>query len=98
MRSDCSRCPRYDILSLTDINSHAEDEPGMLAASRSINELITSEIDASPEVDASRIVLGGFSQGAALGLLTGLTTERRLAGVVGLSSYLPLRDKMGSVS
>ena len=51
-----------------------------------------------PGVSPSRIVLGGFSQGGAMSLLTGLTTERQLAGIVALSSYLPLKDKMGSVS
>ncbi|KAF8592689.1 Phospholipase/carboxylesterase [Ramaria rubella] len=87
----------YDILSLTDLNARAEDEAGLLSSARSINELITSEIDASPEVGASRIVLGGFSQGGAMALLTGLTTERHLAGLVALSSYLPLREKMKSM-
>jgi dienelactone hydrolase len=88
---------RYDILSLTDINSR-EDEQGMLSSARSINEIITSEIDTSPEVGASRIVLGGFSQGGAMTLLTGLTSERKLAGLVALSSWLPLRSKLKSVS
>lgn len=70
----------------------------MLATARSINEIITSEIDASPDMTASRIVLGGFSQGGAMSLFTGLTTERKLAGLVGLSSYLPLREKLKMAS
>lgn len=70
----------------------------MLASARSVNEIITSEIDASPDMNASRIVLGGFSQGGAMALFTGLSTERKLAGLVGLSSYLPLRLKLKSVS
>ena len=39
---------------------------------------------------AERIVLAGFSQGCAMALLTGLRHGERLAGLVGLSGYLPL--------
>jgi len=38
-------------------------------------------------------VLAGFSQGCAMALLTGLRHAERLAGIVGLSGYLPLADK-----
>ena len=41
-------------------------------------------------IPASRIVLAGFSQGCAMALLTGLRHAERLAGIVGLSGYLPL--------
>ena len=44
-------------------------------------------------IAASRIVVAGFSQGAALALMTGLRHSERLAGIVGLSGYLPLADK-----
>lgn len=40
----------------------------------------------------------GFSQGCAMGLLTGLTSERKLAGIISLSGWLPLRKKMKAVS
>ncbi len=39
---------------------------------------------------AARIVLMGFSQGCAMTLMTGLRHGERLAGLVGLSGYLPL--------
>lgn len=39
-----------------------------------------------------RILLGGFSQGAALSLYTGLTGPHLLAGIVTLSGYLPIRN------
>lgn len=39
-------------------------------------------------VDAARIVVGGFSQGGVIALETGLGYPRRLAGIVGLSTYL----------
>jgi predicted esterase len=67
----------------------------MLESSRQLNELITAEVDAG--IDASRIVLGGFSQGGAMSLLTGLTSERKLAGLAVLSGFLPLRHKFKAV-
>lgn len=73
-----------------------EDETGMLQSTRLINQLITAEVDAG--VDANRIVLGGFSQGATMSLLTGLTGERKLAGIAALSGWIPLRNKFKSVS
>ena len=47
-------------------------------------------------VPANRIVIGGFSQGCAMTLLTGLTSKYagKLAGLVGLSGYLPLPNKI----
>jgi len=63
----------------------------MLESSRQLNELITAEMDGG--LDATRIVLGGFSQGGAMSLLTGLTSERKLAGLAVLSGFLPLQHK-----
>lgn len=68
---------------------------GMLQSARLINQLITTEVESG--TDPSRIVLGGFSQGAAMSLLTGLTGERKLAGVAVLSGWLPLRQKFKAV-
>jgi lysophospholipase I len=61
-----------------------------------IDELITAEVDQG--IDPSRIVLGGFSQGGAMSLLTGLTTKHKLGGIVVLSGWLPLRARIKSVS
>lgn len=41
-------------------------------------------------IPADRIVLGGFSQGGAMGILSGLTAPVKVAGIVGLSSWLLL--------
>ncbi|KAI0774740.1 Phospholipase/carboxylesterase [Trametes elegans] len=81
----------FDIFEFHSITQR-EDEEGMLNTVYSLNQLITAEIDAG--TPAERIVLGGFSQGAAMSLLTGLTTERRLAGLAVLSGWLPLREKV----
>jgi predicted esterase len=52
---------------------------------------VQQEIDAG--IPADRIVLGGFSQGGAMAIFSGLTAPARLAGIVGLSSYLLLSLK-----
>lgn len=82
---------RFDIKSLDKVDGE-EDEKGMLESSITINQLISQEIDAG--IPADRIVLGGFSQGGIMTLLAGLTSERKLAGLLVLSGYLPLRNKM----
>eukprot|EP00746_Dinoflagellata_sp_MGD_P030084 gnl/MRDRNA2_/MRDRNA2_171278_c0_seq1.p1 gnl/MRDRNA2_/MRDRNA2_171278_c0~~gnl/MRDRNA2_/MRDRNA2_171278_c0_seq1.p1 ORF type:complete len:293 (-),score=55.94 gnl/MRDRNA2_/MRDRNA2_171278_c0_seq1:60-857(-) len=43
---------------------------------------------------SERTVLGGFSQGAALSLLAGLTYEKPLAGIVALSGWAMRRDDL----
>lgn len=67
----------------------------MLKTVHSLNQLVTAEVDAG--IPANRIVLGGFSQGGAMSLLTGLTAERRLAGLAILSGWLPLHATIKSV-
>lgn len=47
---------------------------------------------------SSRIILSGFSQGSVMTLLTGLTTRHRLAGLIAMSSFMPLRRTLRSVS
>ncbi|MFL6664735.1 MAG: alpha/beta hydrolase, partial [Rhizobacter sp.] len=45
-------------------------------------------------IASGRIVLAGFSQGCAMTLLTGLRYPERLAGLVGMSGYLPLASSL----
>ncbi|KAM6491346.1 lysophospholipase I [Amanita muscaria] len=78
----------FDIYSFNFDKETKEDEKGMLSSVQSLNDLISAEVEASIEPD--RIVIGGFSQGGALSLLTGLTSGRKLAGVVVLSGWLPI--------
>ena len=80
----------YDILSLgTD---RREDEDGLRASQALIEGLIAHEVERG--VPAGRIVLAGFSQGCAMALMTGLRHRQRLAGIAGLSGYLPLADDL----
>ncbi len=62
----------------------------MLQTSRSLHELITKEVNSG--IPPSRIILGGFSQGGAMSILAGLCGERKLAGIVSLSGWLPLKQ------
>ncbi len=55
---------------------------------------IIQEEMAKNKIPANRIVIGGFSQGCVLGLLTALTSELKFAGVVSLSGYMPLHTKI----
>ncbi|KAI2634870.1 Phospholipase/carboxylesterase [Hypomontagnella submonticulosa] len=84
----------YDILALSgkvdDIRKD-QDERGILLSRDYFHGLIQAEIDSG--IPANRIVLGGFSQGGAISLFAGLTAKTKLAGIVGLSSYLPLDAK-----
>jgi phospholipase/carboxylesterase len=80
----------YDILSL-DSNRPREDEAGLRESQALVEALIAKE--KSRGVPSSRIVLAGFSQGCAMTLMTGLRHDERLAGLVGLSGYLPLAAK-----
>lgn len=65
-----------------------EDPEGMRRSQAAIEALIAREVERG--IPTSRIVLMGFSQGCAMTLLTGLRYPERLAGLVGLSGYLPL--------
>ena len=68
-----------------------EDEEGMMKSMAYIESLIDACVNKG--IPPNRIVLGGFSQGCAMSLLTDLTSSKyagKLAGIVGLMGYLPL--------
>lgn len=68
-----------------------EDEAGLRKSEAAVRALIARENERG--VPTKRIVLAGFSQGCAMTLQTGLRLPEQLAGMVGLSGYLPLSDK-----
>ena len=81
----------YDIVSL---DPRGQDESGIRRSAASIEELITRQVDRG--VPSSRIVLAGFSQGAAMALFTGLRHAAPLAGILALSGYLPLHESLST--
>ena len=81
----------YDILA-PDF-THGQDSAGIRASGQQLQALIRREIDAG--IPAERILLAGFSQGGAVVLHTGLRYPQPLAGILALSTYLPLADSLG---
>ncbi|XP_060535871.1 acyl-protein thioesterase 1 [Cylas formicarius] len=77
----------FDLKTLDE--SGPEDDDGIKKATAQIHALIDAELKGG--VPADRIMLGGFSQGGALAIYSALTFQQRLAGVVALSCWLPLR-------
>ncbi|MEY3570958.1 MAG: alpha/beta hydrolase [Burkholderiaceae bacterium] len=80
----------YDILGMDLVRR--EDEVGLRKSQQQIEQLITREIERG--IPAERIILAGFSQGCAMTLQTGLRHPKKLAGLLCLSGYLPLADKL----
>jgi phospholipase/carboxylesterase len=76
----------YDILGTELVRR--EDEAGLRKSLAAVDALLDRERERG--IPAHRTVLAGFSQGCAMALLTGLRHRERLAGIVGMSGYLPL--------
>ncbi len=81
----------YDILLAADFG-RAQDSEGIRESERRVHALIEREI--ANGIDAGRILLAGFSQGGAVVLHTGLRYPQPLAGILALSTYLPLADTL----
>ena len=77
----------YDIISL-EKNSRTVDEAGILHSRAAIRQLIARENQRG--IPCERIFVAGFSQGGAVAYTTALTHPERLAGVIALSTYLPV--------
>ena len=84
----------YDIASLA-IDQRA-DEAGVRESIRELEALIARERDRG--VPAARTILAGFSQGGAIVLAAGLRREAGVAGIVALSTYLPLSAQTSAES
>ncbi|PWG63412.1 alpha/beta hydrolase [Spiribacter halobius] len=80
----------YDIIGLD--RQARQDEAGLAEAAGHARALIAREGERG--VPAERVVLAGFSQGGAVALHTGLRHPERLAGIMGLSTYLPLPARL----
>ena len=82
----------YDILGPNLVSQ--QDAAGIQSSERAIVALIAHEV--ARGIPAEHIVLAGFSQGCAMALHTGLRLPHRLAGIMALSGYLPLVDRLAA--
>ncbi len=80
----------YDISSLSIVEQ--EDEAGIKESSAILKQLCEAQEAAG--IDASRIVVAGFSQGGAIALHCGCRYPKPLAGIMALSTYLALPDSL----
>lgn len=71
-----------------------EDEPGILGSVAIADALIAAEGERG--IPPERVVLAGFSQGGAIAGHGGLRHPRTLGGIVVLSAYLPLADRLSA--
>ncbi len=78
----------YDILTLD--RGGPTDDAGVRDSAAILDSLIEREL--SRGVTANKIVVAGFSQGGAIALHAGLRSKQKLAGLMALSSYLPITD------
>jgi phospholipase/carboxylesterase len=82
----------YDITGLS--RGNPEDAAGVRESEGVVRELVQAEM--ARGIGENRIVLAGFSQGGAIALHAGLRYPQRLAGIMALSTYLPLRDSLAA--
>ena len=82
----------YDIAS-AEIASEP-DEAGIRSSAELVNTIVEEQIAAG--ISADRIVLAGFSQGGAIVLQAGLRQSKSLAGIMALSTYLPIPEKLAA--
>jgi predicted esterase len=82
----------YDITDFGDLANRSEDEEGIIRSQKVFHSLIAEEVKNG--IDTERIVLGGFSQGGAMSLMSGITCPSKLGGIFGLSCYMLLQSKV----
>ena len=84
----------YDIVGFN--RTDVQDVAGIHASAACIDALIDAQVAGG--VPCSKIVLAGFSQGGAIALHAGLRRREALAGVMALSTYLPLEATVAAES
>ena len=82
----------YDILEMS--LERQVDIAGIYQSELGIKELIEQEINKG--ISSEHILLAGFSQGGVIALHTGLRYPHKLAGIIGLSTYLPTLKQLSS--
>lgn len=79
----------YDILGM-EIGQR-QDERGVRQSAVLVDQLIARE--AARGISSERVFLAGFSQGGAIALAAGVRHPDRLAGIIALSTYLPIAER-----
>lgn len=82
----------YDIRELSV--SGRQDAEGTAESARRIAGLLDAEIASG--IPSTRVFVAGFSQGGAIALHTALRYPARLGGLLALSTYLPLADRLAA--
>jgi phospholipase/carboxylesterase len=75
-------------------NMRQQDVGGIRESERTVLKFVEREIAAG--IPADRIVLAGFSQGGAIALHTGVRYPQPLAGLLALSTYVPLPEQFAT--
>lgn len=83
----------YDIKQL-GVTNFQDDEAGIRDSAQAICKLIKHEKQLG--VPSENIILAGFSQGGAIALHVGLRYPEKIAGILALSTYLPLVETVMS--
>ena len=76
----------YDIYTL-NLREHRDDKKGIIQSRDALLKLIGEETRAG-----QKVFVGGFSQGAVVALLAGLSSDA-VSGIISLSGYLALKDE-----
>ena len=82
----------YDVMTL-DRNG-VQDEIGIQKSSTFLEELIQREYDRG--IAYNKIIIAGFSQGGAIAIYTSLRYPKKLGGLIALSTWMPLEEKIKS--
>jgi phospholipase/carboxylesterase len=72
------------------------DGVGIRESSSSVAMLLDKQV--AEGIESTRIIIAGFSQGGAIALHLGLRYPSRLAGILALSTYLPLGETLAAES
>jgi phospholipase/carboxylesterase len=80
----------YDVLEMS--LERKVDMAGIYQSAKLVEQLIQQEMDKG--VPSENILLAGFSQGGVIALHAGLRYPHKLAGIIGLSAYLPTLEQL----
>jgi phospholipase/carboxylesterase len=79
----------YDILA-PDLTTK-QDKDGIVQSCELVEGIVTKQNELG--IPSEKIILAGFSQGGAIALHMGLRSQHQFAGIMALSTYLPLSDE-----